>query len=329
VIQLTKFTQVLEIPYSALASIIFGLMFLTFPIGAYIVFNSEVGDKINFEYPLENFNLFFAGIGFEIPLEFEIGDVFIVLWCTFLILFAIAIFGPKKDFLKVLGKNVTDGKNVVNSNYLSAMIKWFVILIVISGIVNFIQEQIGITTIPPESTNNLIRFFDVSVAPLSEEFGFRVMLIGLPIFAMYSHKFSINSFVKSLWHPSENLQIFEYRKALFLIAVVGIFFGAAHIITGEPWTTGKFAQAAASGIILGWVYFKHGLVSAILVHWATNYFIFSYVLLIADINELTIQNAFSHSLMSTLEVLLVIAGILSLVILFVNYINSKRNELKI
>ena len=48
-----------------------------------------------------------------------------------------------------------------------------------------------------------------------------------------------------------------------------------HIVfSDDAWSTGKLAQAAASGIIIGWVYFRYGLVSAVLIHWATNYFIF-------------------------------------------------------
>ena len=67
------------------------------------------------------------------------------------------------------------------------------------------------------------------------------------------------------------------KKIISLIVGVGIFFGVAHIISGEPWSIGKISQAAASGIILGWVYYKYGLLPAILIHWATNYFLLSYV----------------------------------------------------
>jgi hypothetical protein len=108
--------------------------------------------------------------------------------------------------------------------------------------------------------------------------------------------------------------------------VVGLFFGAAHIISGEPWSLGKITQATASGIVIGWVYFKYGLSSAILVHWGTNYFIFSYVFFLADINEISIKNAFSHSLTNSLEILLIITGILSITMLILNYIDLKKEK---
>ena len=318
--------QALGIPFSALASVIFGLMILSFPIGAYVVFNSEIEKEINFDYPVDGLGFFPAGIGFEIPIEFELGDVFIAFWCIFVILFTISMLGPKTSFLKALAPVMTEGKTIPASNYLISIIKWFTILIVVSGIITFVQEGIGIATTPPEPSNLLIQFFDVTVSPISEEIGFRVMLIGIPLFAIYSHKSSIRLFFKSLWHPTKNLHIFESKKAMLLIILVGVFFGAAHIISGEPWSFGKFAQATASGIILGWVYYKYGLISAILVHWSTNYFIFSYVYFLADINDISIQNAFSHSLASTLEILLVIAGAVSIAILLVTYLNQKKEE---
>ena len=86
--------QALGIPFSAVVSVICGLMILSFPIGAYVVFNSDIGDGVGFDFPIEGFDFFAAGIGFEIPIQFELGDVFIGLWCVFIIIFSIAMFGP-------------------------------------------------------------------------------------------------------------------------------------------------------------------------------------------------------------------------------------------
>ena len=54
--------QIIGISYAALISVIFGLMITSFPIGAYVVFNSEIGDEINYEYPIERLNFFLGGI---------------------------------------------------------------------------------------------------------------------------------------------------------------------------------------------------------------------------------------------------------------------------
>jgi len=290
------------------------------------MFNSDVGKDITFEYPLENVGIFLAGISIQLPIEFEIGDAFVVVWSTTIILFSIAIFGPKNNFLKTLSPILSYGKHESYQNYMLATIHWFTILIIVSGMINFVQEQFGITTYPPESTNDLIQFFYVTAAPLSEEIGFRVMLIGLPLFVIFSHKTSIRILAKILWHPKQGLEFYEVKRVMVLIILVSVFFGIAHIFSGEAWSAGKFAQATASGIIIGWVYFRHGLIPAILVHWATNYFIFAYVYFISDMNDISISDAFSHSLTGTLETLFVVTGLFSIAVLITNYIYSKKEK---
>ena len=304
------------------------MMVLSFPTGAYLVFNSEIGDDITHEYPMDSLSLFLAGIGFEAPVKFELGDGFIVIWCAFLILFTIAIFGPRKNFITVLQSMISEGKYKIQDNYIVSAIKWFSILVIVSGCIISVQELIGISVEQPEVPNQLVQFFGISLAPIIEEIGFRVILIGLPLFMIYSHKFSFKLLVKSLWWPSQNLRKVNIKNALLVITISGILFGAAHVFSDESWSAGKLTQAIASGIIIGWVYFRYGLIPAILIHWATNYFIFSYGYLVADTNQISIEDAFSHSLLNTLELILIITGIVSVAIIVLNYLYSKKHELK-
>ena len=324
-----KIYQCIGIPHTALISIILFLMVLSFPIGAYLVFNSEIGDDITYEYPMNDLNVFLAGVGFQVPVEFELGDGFIVLWCLFLILFAVAIFGPKKNFVNVLQSIISAGKyHQLRDNYIITAIKWFSILVVVSGVIISVQEFFGISVEKIEAPNQLVQFFQLLLAPLIEEIGFRVILIGLPLFALYSYKSSLRLFVKSLWRPSHHLRITDLKKPLLIIIIVGIFFGVSHVITGETWSAGKFAQATVSGLIIGWVYFRYGLAPAILIHWATNYFIYSYAYIVADINKIPVETAFTHSLLYMLELMLIATGIISIVILALNYIFLKKRTLE-
>ena len=323
-----KILQGLAIPHTALISVIFCLMVLSFPTGAYLVFNSEIGDSITHEYPMDSLSLFLAGIGFEVPVQFELGDGFIVIWCIFLILFTAAILGPKKNFVAVLQSMISEGNYKIQDNYLVAVIKWFSVLVIVSAGIIAVQEFVGISVEQPEAPNQLIQFFDISLAPIIEELGFRVLLIGLPLFLLYSQKSSFKFFVKSLWWPWKNLHNVNMKKALSVIVIVGILFGAAHIFSDEAWSTGKLAQAIASGIIIGWVYFRYGFVPAVLIHWATNYFIFSYGYIVADINQISIGDAFSHSLLNTLELMLVVTGIISVAVLVLNYVYSRKHTLE-
>jgi len=314
------------IPLSALVSVVFAMMILSFPLGAYVVFNSNIGDDIDYSFPLEQFDVFIAGINLGIPFDFEIGDMFIIFWSIFLILFVITFLGPKYNFLKSINLLLNKQKIDSDANYLVNIIKWFSIIVVISGVINFIQESFGVTTLPPEYTNDLTLFLAITISPITEELGFRVMLIGIPLFLIFAHKSSFRFFFSSLWHPYNNLHIMQHKRAIGIIIAVGLFFGLAHIITGEPWSEGKFAQATISGIIIGWVYYRYGLISAILVHWATNYFIYSYIFFISDLNQLSIQNVLSHSMIGTLEIILVITGVLSIVMIIINYFNTKNHK---
>ena len=328
-IETEKFLQYLGIPYSALQSIIFGLMLLSFPLGAILVFNSEIGKELNFDFPLNDVNFFIAGINFQAPVNVEVGDIFIIIWIIFMSLFVISFLGPKKTFFQFLSPLMSEGRYSTEKNYLVFIIKWFSIIILVSWAVIGIQDYFGVPTTPPQADNRLIQFLEISIAPITEELGFRVLLIGLPLFLIYSQRASIREFLKTLWQPKDELQIKSSRKPLLLILIVGIFFGLAHIISGEPWSIGKFAQASISGIIIGWVYYNHGLISAILVHWATNYFVISYVFLLSEVNEISVESAFSHSLINTLEIIFVITGVLSAIVLFLNYCIQKNESRKL
>ena len=321
---LEKILHGFGIPFSALTSVIFGLMIVSFPLGAYAIFNSDIGDDIDYTFPLEKFDIFIAGINIQFPVEYEIGDVFVIFWAIFIILFIITFLGPKKNFVKTISDILSHKKITFTDNYMLNIIKWFSILVLISAVITIIQENFGIITEPPDTANDLILFLQISIAPITEEVGFRLVLIGIPLFLIYSHKSSIKFFFKSLWTPFSTLHIYDKKKAITIITIVGIFFGVAHVISGEPWTTGKILQASIGGIIIGWVYFRYGLAAAIMLHWATNYFIYSYLFLISEINGISVQNASSHTMIGTFETILIISGIISLVMLFLNYKISNK-----
>ena len=85
-----KISQVIGIPYSALITMMLATMLMSFPIGAYVVFNSDIDNQITFEYPLNEIPPFDSDILNYITFQISLGDAFIVLWCVFLIMFAIS-----------------------------------------------------------------------------------------------------------------------------------------------------------------------------------------------------------------------------------------------
>jgi len=297
--------------------------------GLYVIFETEIGGDINYEYPLTHLDIFDGTELHQSSVDVSVGDAFIVLWIFYLVLFVIATLGPKSGFLKTLSPIISFGKYGNGSNYMIGATKWFSILVLISALINFIQEGFGVEIVPPPSDNDLIQFFYVSLAPLMEEFVFRIILIGIPLIALYSNRSSVKYFIRCLWNPSL-LDIYDVKKAIFLILFVGVLFGFSHIAFEGSWSSGKFAQAAASGIILGWVYLRYGFVASLLIHWATNYFVFSYASFLSQINDISIHDAFSHSLISSLEILFLISGVFSICILIVRrFFSNKEPALKI
>jgi len=288
------------------------------------MFNSNIGNTINFQYPLDGLNLFLGGLGYKLPVSFEIGDGFIIAWVIYVVLFSISFLGPQGTFMKTLSRIMSEGWKTFNENALVNMISWFTILILFSILVDFVQQSVGVKIELPQTQNALIRFFQLAVAPLTEESGFRILLIGIPLFMIYSGGTSWKLFFKSLWRPSHYLRITNYKKAMVLIITIGLFFGAAHIISGTPWSPGKFSQATIAGIIIGWVYIRYGLAPAILIHWATNYFIFSYLFFISSLNQTPISDQFSNPFSNTLEGIFVVTGTISFIIKILSYIKSKR-----
>ena len=75
---------------------------------------------------------------------------------------------------------------------------------------------------------------------------------------------------------------------------------------------------------MGWVYFRFGLVAALLIHWATNYFIFAYANFLAQLNETAVDTAFSHPLITTMEIMFLISGVLSLAVVVGKYYSSRH-----
>ena len=293
---------------------VFGLFLVSFPIGIFVVFESELGRDINHEYPLTHLELFRGTEMYQSPSWVTIGDVFVVLWALYAVVFVISIMGPRQGFLQSLSAVISHGRYDSQSSYMVGITKWFSVLVLVSVVIDLVQRGFGSEIIPPAYDNDLKQFFYVSLAPILEEIGFRVVLLGIPLFVMYSGRTSIGYFARCLWRPY-NLDMVSYRKAVVLIVVVAVLFGLAHIVTGEPWSEGKFIPAAASGVILGWVYLRYGFAASLLIHWATNYFVFAYATFVSQTNLVSLEEAFAHPLLSSIEIVLVMAGVASVLMM--------------
>jgi len=327
-LRLDKTIRVLAVPFSAFVSVIFGIMVISFPIGAYLVFNSDIGNNINFQYPLNHLGLFVAGIGYNVPVSFQIGDAFILAWSAYVVLFSVAFVGPVGSLTRTLTGMMSDGWRGLRENGLVSMITWFSILIFSSVAIDFLQGSFGIKIQPPPIQNGLVQFFQMAVSPLTEEIGFRVLLIGVPLFLIYAHRASWTLFIKSLWRPAVHLHMTDNRKAMAIIITVGIFFGAAHIVSGTPWSPGKVTQASLAGVIIGWVYVRYGFGPAVLVHWGTNYFLYSYLYFISAVGEVPLSSEILNPFSNMLEQLLMVTGGFAIAIMLLMRMRERRERME-
>lgn len=333
--------RVLAVPHSAMVSVLFGMMALSFPLGAYVVFSTswQGGGVVDHGYPLGALGLFVAGLGFEVPAAgVRLGDAFAVLWCAYAALFAVAALGPCRGLYAELSSAMghagrdrggAGGTGARSENYMHAAVRWFAILVLASAAIAALQAHAGVPAAEPPAGDEMLRFFEVAKAPIAEEIGFRVALVGVPLFLACAGAASARSLARALWHPHRHLPRTRRtrRAAAALIAGTAVFFGVAHVLSGEPWGVGKLAQATASGAILGWVYYRHGLAPAILVHWAANYFVFSYAYYAALATSTTAAAAFDHPMLRTLEGVFVAAGAVALALIVLGRVAERRGRM--
>ena len=338
---------ILAVPHSAMMSVIFGMMVLSFPLGAYVVFSpfAPGGGMVDHGYPLGSLGLFAAGLGVEVPAAgLRLGDAFTALWCAYAAIFAVSALGPCRGLYAELssamghaGARTSSGGGAggpgegppVSENYMHAAVRWFAILVLASAAIAAVQSHAGLPAAePPAGGDEMLRFFEVAKAPLVEEIGFRVALVGVPLFLACAGVASVRSLARALWHPHRHLPRGPRtrRTAAALVAGTAVFFGIAHVLSGEPWGAGKLAQATASGVILGWVYYRHGLAPAILVHWAANYFVFSYAYYAALATSTTAAAAFDHPMLRTLEGVFVAAGAIALALIILGRVAERRRR---
>ncbi|MHB1908275.1 MAG: hypothetical protein ACYCQJ_05305 [Nitrososphaerales archaeon] len=215
----------------------------------------------------------------EIPVNFTFGQLFLALWTIYLLLFAVALNGPFRNVISSFKDASRKGVNELFSNTAFALFAIFPVVLWGSVILVELQQSTGIPTgnLPP--TDPLLQFLELSIAPLREEIGFRVIPIGLVAFLILISRNRIKDGVMALWHPSRYLKKndtpLQYKRdqivMYVLVAISSVLFGAAHVLLGAGWDIGKVSQAAAAGVALGVLYYKYGFAATVLLHWSIDY----------------------------------------------------------
>jgi len=302
-------------------------MFFSFVLGGYTVFSTELG-ATEIANPITFFSLFIFGVPFPIFTSTTLGEIFSGIWSIYLILFVIALNGPKLSVLSTIHYIKKRNRFSFSENTIITVIVYFSIMLVIFFIIELIQNQAGIPigTIPQDTP---IRAFTMlSIAPIIEEVGFRTTLIGGVVLFICLGRSNNLSSLKALWHPStyleQNTSLLpnEYRWSIIsIILLSGFFFGASHLAYGSSWAVGKLPSAIIAGILLGWIYFTHGFPAAVMLHWSFNFLPGAYVYFVCAVNVSIVtcnQIAESSPLVNAFQALLLITGILSIGMVILN-----------
>jgi len=229
--------------------------------------------KINF-IPMY---IFTQAIYIPLPIKItltQLATIFIIIYAALL---ALAMFTTRP--LTNIKEAITGftGNDAIET--MKIMSLTLVTIIIVEGI----QEWGGIPTGQLESPNEYIRYVSALVAPLIEEIGFRVSIIGVIAIAIYlattRKKVTLRNILSILWRPyhghnqpGENKFIVSLYIAMIITAFI---FGVSHIISGGGWELGKVTTATIAGIALGYLYIRHGFHSSVLGHAFFNVYLLS------------------------------------------------------
>lgn len=269
--------------------------------------------------------LFVTLITFEVPISFNLGQLFLFLWTIYLILFAIALNGPFRSLFGAMKSAAVRGVDGLMDNSMFATLLVFPVVLWGTVVLSLIQQAGGISTGSLPTTDPLLEFVELAIAPLREEIGFRVIPIGVAAFVVIVARGKLRDGLLALWHPSRYLkkndtpeQYKQHLRLMYvMIALSAILFGLAHVLLGAGWGPGKIASAAAAGVALGGLYYVYGLPSTILLHWSIDYF-----LSVFDFNNETLVSVGNFVTLYTL--LLAAVGSIVLIIFLIRKLRKSE-----
>ncbi len=177
-------------------------------------------------------------------------------------------------------------------NWLAVMPLLASAILVIDLLLTLAQSIGGVPTgsLPVTAPSSLIPL--LAFAPVAEEIGFRISVIGLVVGILVAVKFGnriaegsratithqVVIFFSAFLSPGyakEKVGLPSIRTAGFkgisipewiFVILTSIIFGAYHVL-GGGWGPGKFLTAALSGFALALVYLAYGAFADILLHW--------------------------------------------------------------
>jgi len=269
---------------------------LSLPLGLSIFYFSEGG--LNASRQNNNLLLVLFMITFPTPNQLNLGQVFMLVWLTFLVCF-LAAWKSKTSFHESVKRGFLGDIRISIKNTLFALPIWGSMLYVAVTVLHLLQESQGVPTGSIHYQDVFVAFFGLSYSAIVEEVGFRFTAIGI-IFAVYllltkgrirlaTRMQKVKWLLVAILWPSRAKEMlglgtvetsgFSKGISLFewlLLVSTSFIFGLLHYLSG--WGPGKITSAFISGLILGLAYLTYGAWASILLHWFFNYLDMAYYL---------------------------------------------------
>lgn len=252
------------------------MVFLSFPAGLYSVFSGRLSNVYNAGSQARLY-LWLGPVPAWLPFEVPLGGLFLVLTAVYAGMF---LFGLRQQAGPVSA--IRDALATGVSALLSSP---FLVILVSIGFLNFsavlisaLSEAVaGPVGNPFTRVDPLLELGSLNFAPLREELGFRVVLIGVVALVLSIGRAPRDA-LKALWRPSAAYQGLAAGAATATIiwlatAASAATFGVCHVACGggNGWNWSKLPEATWGGVVLGYLYVRYGFHVAVLTHWGVNY----------------------------------------------------------
>ena len=249
------------------------LVVLSFPVGLYTTFFTSLSDQFNAASVVHGVYIFVGPFVSVLPLAGSMGGFFLALTAIYAGMLLLAT-RQGRGMLSSLRGAFSEGVGALFENtffvtLISIAFLGFTILAIDS------LETSGGVPVGSISGDAMQLFMSLKKAPLREELGFRLIMVGLPALFLCLGR-SWRRALKSLWRPSACYEgdvntTFPQVVLAAAVALSSVAFGLVHISSGAGWEIGKLPEAAFAGVVLCYVYIRYGFHVAVLTHWGIDY----------------------------------------------------------
>ena len=261
------------IGFAALLGFTILLIVFSFPAGFYSVFSGKLSQNVTYNTAYQPYFWVGPAVAFA-PFKIGAGAMFAAFSAIYVLFFLYAL-GQKERFWSAIKAAFRTGSDALLSSP-------FIVVIVSIGFLNFTASIIDLLVtsagapIGGPTGDPLSLLLGFTYAPLVEEIGFRVLLIGTVAFIL-SFGRPLRTALSALWRPSRAIEGFAVGSGASMIiwaatSFSAVTFGACHVLCGSAWDPGKLPEAIYGGFVFGYLYVRYGFHVAVLAHWGVDFF---------------------------------------------------------